>query len=188
MRQSIIAVVLSSIVIAGLSIVLVHWPSHDRRDQESALEPQPVEHDQLRAEPAHKQRFPLPLQPSGPAGPATVAPNPAVVDLVREHPSASAEEVLWGYQTDVCACYTTACLMDLADRHTALLMSMRDFDPGEAEQKALIEGIKKCIEVVRAREQPVDLRTPAELAAQRDEERREIMLRETGSAEDERSQ
>ena len=67
--------------------------------------------------------------------------------------------------------------MDLADHHTALLMSLRDFDPGNAGQKALIEGIKECIELVRAREQPVDFRTTVELAAQRDQERQEIMLR-----------
>jgi hypothetical protein len=182
MRRSIIAVVFSSIAIAGLSMVLMHWPSHDRRDEEPPLDPGPVVLEGQRAEPAHKERFPPSLQPSGPAGPATAAPNPAVVGAVLERPPAPAGEVLGVYQTDVCACYSIACMVDLADRHTALLMSMRDFDPGEAEQKALIEGIKKCIEVVRAREQP-DSRTPAELAAQRDQERREIMLRESGSPE-----
>ena len=144
---------------------------------QAALDPEPVVLDVLRTEPARKQRLPLPWQPSSQAAPATVAPRPAVVDVVPEKPSAPAEKVLWAYQTDVCACDSTACIVDLADHHTALLMSLRDFDPGNAGQKALIEGIKECIELVRAREQPVDFRTPVELAAQRDQERQEIMLR-----------
>ena len=88
-----------------------------------------------------------------------------MVDVVPEKLSAPAEKVLWAYQTDVCACDSTACIVELADRHTALLMSLRDFDPGNTEQRALIEGIKKGIELVRAREQPVDFKTPAPDAA-----------------------
>jgi hypothetical protein len=189
MRKSTIIIIFGSIaLVAGLSAVLVHWPSNNRPDAEPLLEPEPVVLDVLHAEPARKQRLPLPWQPSSQAALATVAPRPAVVDVVPEKPSAPAEKVLWAYQADVCACDSTACIAELADRHTALLMSLRDFDPGNAEHKALIEGIKECIELVRAREQPVDFKTPAELAAQRDQERREIMLRENGSLEDSRNQ
>src|SRR5262249_24945234 len=122
------------------------------------------------------------------AAPDIDALHPVVVDMVPEQPSAPAEKVLWAYQTDVCACDSTACIVELADRHTPLLMSLRDFDPESAEQKARIEDIKECIELVRAREQPVDFKTPAELAARRDQERREIMLRENTDREDSRSQ
>jgi hypothetical protein len=188
MRRSIIAVVSSSIAIAGLSIVLMQWPSPDRTDEKSPLDPEPVGRDGLRAEPARKPRFPLPLPPSGQAGSAPTAPSSAVMDTVLEHPAMPAETVLRSYQIDLCACDSSVCVVDLADRHTAPLMSMRDFDPGQAEHKALIEGIKTCMELVRAREQPVDSKTPAERVAQRDQERREIMLRESGSPEDKRSQ
>jgi hypothetical protein len=188
MRKSTIVIFGSIAIVVGLSAVLVHWPSHNRPDAGLLLDPEPVVLDVLRAEPARKQHLPLPWPPSGQADPTIVAPRPAVVDVVPEKPSAPAEKVLWAYQTDVCACDSTACIVELADRHTALLMSLRDFDPGNAEQKALIEDIKECIELVRAREQPVDFKTPAELAAQRDQERREIMLRENGSPEDSRNQ
>jgi hypothetical protein len=189
MRKSTIIIIFGSIaIVAGLSAVLMHWPSHNRPDAELLLEPEPVVLDVLRAEPARKQRLPLPWQPSGQAEPATVAPPPVVVDVAPEKPSAPAEKVLWAYQTDVCACDSTACIVELADRHTALLMSLRDFDPGNAGQKALIEDIKECIELVRAREQPVDFKTPAVLAAQRDQERREMMLRENDGPEGSRSQ
>jgi hypothetical protein len=79
-------------------------------------------------------------------------------------------------------------MVELAGFHTPLLLSLRDFDPGKAEQTALIGGIKQCIELVWAHEQPVDCKTPAELVVQRDQERRELILRERGRAEDERSQ
>jgi hypothetical protein len=189
MRKSTIAIIFGSIaIVAGLSAVLVHWPSHSWPDAESFLDPEPVVLDVLRGEPARKQRLPLPWQPSGQAAPATVAPRPIVADEFLEHPVVPADTVLSSYQADICACDSTACVLDLADRYTVLLMSLHDFDPGKAEQQARIEDIKQCIELVRMREQPVDSKTPAELAARRDQERREIMLHESGSAEDERSQ
>ena len=189
MHKSTIIIMFSSIaIVAGLSAVLVHWPNHNRPDVGLLLDPEPVVLDVLRAEPARKQRLPLPWQPSGQAAPATVAPHPIVADEFLEHPAAPADTVLSSYQTDICACDSTACVVELADRYTVLLMSLHDFDPAKAEQQARIEGVKQCIELVRMREQPVDSRTPAELAARRDQERREIMLHESGSAEDERSQ
>jgi hypothetical protein len=188
MHKSTIIIFGSIAIVVGLGAVLVHWPSHNRPDVEPLLDPEPVVLDVLHAEPARKQRLPLPWQPSGQAEPTIVAPRPVVVDVAPENPSAPAKEVLWAYQTDVCACDSTACIMELADHHTALLMSLRDLDPGNAEQKALIEGIKECIELVRAREQQVDFKTPGELAAQRDQERREIIFRENSGPEDSRSQ
>ena len=179
MRRSSIAVVVSSTVIAGLAIVLMLWPS--RRDEAPPLDPGPVVRDAPRAEPAPPPRDSLSSPSSDPAGPtAAAAPSPAVASAAREHPPLPAAEVLGTYRTDACACYSTACTADLADRYTTRLLSMRDFDPGEAEQQALIEGIKTCIEVVRARAQPEDSRMPAELVAQRDDERQKIMLRERG--------
>lgn len=95
MHKLTIIIIFSSIaIVAGLSAVLVHWPSHNRPDAGLLLDPEPVVLDVLRTEPARKQRLPLPWQPSSQAAPATVAPRPAVVDVVPEKPLAPAEKVL----------------------------------------------------------------------------------------------
>ena len=155
MGKSIVAVVFGSIaIVVGVSIGLV-----------------------LHAETVRQQRFPQPLPLGGQADRASAAFLPAQAGALVEPPSLHAEKALSAYQADVCACISTGCIVDLADRHTAVLMSLRDFNPGKAEQKALIEGIKECIELARARELPLDFSTHAERLAQREQERREVMLR-----------
>jgi len=181
MRQPIITVIVCLIGIAALSSVLERWP--DRTGVESAVDHQgPVALDEPSDAPAPPRRLPLPSPQLSEVEPVTAAPSPALVDAARESRTVPAEIALWMYQTEVCACDSTECITDLAERHTDLLMSLPDFDRGNAQQMALLEGVRKCIELTWARKQPMDLGTRTELTAERERERREIMLGERDSS------
>src|SRR5262245_10736634 len=185
MRQPIIAVIVCVIGIAAVSSVVERWPDgaggESGVDHPSAVDHRgPIARDEPSA-PAPPRRLSLPSPQLSEAQPVTAA-SPAVVDALGERRGAPAERVLWGYQTEVCACESTECITELADRHPDLLTSLPDFDRRKVEQKALLEGIRKCIELAWAREQPIDLRTPVERAAERERERRRIMLGEHSSS------
>jgi hypothetical protein len=177
MHQLIIAFIISLIGIAALAIVLERWPGRDRTSVKPALEQGPSALEGSSPEPARSQRL-RPFPSSSQAGPVTAASGPAIVDARRETRVAAAEMALQVYQTEVCACDSTECIADLEDRHSDLLRSLVYFDPKNGEQRALLEGVTKCIELTWAREDAVDPRTPSELAAERERERRKIMLRD----------
>jgi hypothetical protein len=200
MRTSPLAVVASAVSIVGLyAFVGLWWYETKPAEEAPPLDPEPVVFD-TRSLTVRKQPFPLPPQsaeerPFQDVTPilahetqpvlantedATV-PTPEMQPLLANTED-STEEILWAFKTEICACPTMLCIIDINDRYMSTLALAGELDPGRPETKELMSEAQDCLEAVRAKEQPPAV-SREELMQRREMHRREIMRRELEGGE-----
>ena len=190
-------VVASAISIVGLCVFAgLWWYPMKPAEEAPPLDPAPVVFD-MHSLTVRKQPFPLllPLQrteehsfqgvtpiPARETQPVLVNTEDSTVATPEMRPELvhtddSPEEILWAFKTEVCACPTIACVIEVNDRYTSKLVLAWEVDQGRSEIKELLSEAQDCQEAVRAKEQP-PATSREELIQWRETERREIMRRE----------
>jgi hypothetical protein len=195
MRTSPLAVVASAVSIVGLcAFVGLWWDQTKPAEEAPPLDPEPVVYD-TRSLTVRKQLFPLPSQSIGERPFQDVTPilaheTPPVLANTEDstvpipeippllaHTEGSAEEILWTFKREICACPTMSCIIDVNDRYTSTLVLAGELDPGRPETTELMSEIQECLEAVRAKVQPPAV-SREELLQRREMHRRELMRRE----------
>jgi hypothetical protein len=200
MPKSLPAVVASAISIVGLCAFAGLWWYQPKPVEEAPpLDPEPVVFD-TKSLTVRKQPFPLPPQsteerplesvtpvPARETQPVLATTEDAAVPTPEMRPvlvntDDPTEEILWAFKTEVCACPTLSCIIDVNDRYTSTLVLAWELDPGRPETKELMSAAHDCLEAVRAKEQPPAV-SHEELMQRRELERHEIMRRELDGGE-----